>query len=109
MFKIPHHEAKESKIEPTKIEISYNVVNLYSSVPLDRSIQIIVEFLQKDHAELKKRTNLNLTGIHELLVLCLRECYFLYNNVIWTLENSGPIGLSILVILYECYLQIKYL
>ena len=37
--------------------------------------------------------------------MCLSECYFLYNNVIWTLENPGPIGLSIMVVLSECYLQ----
>ena len=99
------HEAKDWKIEPTETQVSYDVVNLYPSVPLDRSIQVIVEFLQDDHAELKKRTKLNLTDIQQLLELCLSECYFLYNNLIWTLENSGPIGLSIMVVLSECYLQ----
>ena len=43
--------------------------------------------------------------IQQLLELCLSECYFLYNNVIWTLKNSGPLGLSIMVVLSECYLQ----
>ena len=99
------HEAKDWKIEPTEIQVFYDVVNLYPSVPLDRSIQVIVEFLQDDHAELKKRTKLNLTDIQQLLELRLSECYFLYNNVIWTLENSGPIGLAAMVVLSECYLQ----
>ena len=99
------HEEKDWKIEPTEIQMSYDVVNLYSSVPLDRSIQVIVEFLQDDHAELKKTTKLNLTDIQQLLELCLSECYFLYNNIIWTLGNSGPTGLSIMVVLSECYLQ----
>ena len=39
------HEAKDWKIETTKIQVSYDVVNLYSSIPLDRPIQVIVEFL----------------------------------------------------------------
>ena len=82
------HQATDWKIEPTETQVSYDVVNLYPSVPLDRSIQVIVEFLQDDHAELKKRTKLNLTDIQQLLELCLSECYFLYNNLIWTLENS---------------------
>ena len=99
------HEAKDWKIEPTEIQVSYDVVNLYLSVPLDRSIQVIVELLQDEHDELKKRTKLNLTDMQQLLELCLSECYFLYNNVIWTLENSGPIGISIVVVLSECYLQ----
>ena len=30
---------------------------------------------------------------------------FFTNNVIWILENAGPIGLSIMVVLSEYYLQ----
>ena len=45
------YEAKDWKIEPTEIHVSYDVVNLYPSALLDRSIQVIVEFLQDDHAE----------------------------------------------------------
>ena len=92
-------------MEPTEIQVSYVVVNLYPSVPLDRSIQVIVEFLRDDLAKLKKRTKLNLTDIQQLQEVCLSECCFLYDNVIWTLENSEPISLSIMVVLSECYLQ----
>ena len=98
-------EAKDWKIEPTDLQVSYDVVNLYPSVPLDRSIQVTVRFLQDDHAELKMRTKLNLTDIQQLLELCLSECYFLYNNVIWMFESPGPIGFSIMVVLSEWYLQ----
>ena len=44
-----------------------------------------------------------MVDIHQLIELCVSECYFLFNNVIWKLYNSGAIGLSI--ILSECYLQ----
>ena len=40
------HEPKDWKIEPNEIQVYYGVANLYLSVPLDRSIQVIVEFLQ---------------------------------------------------------------
>ena len=40
-----------------------------------------------------------------LVELCLSECYFLRGVFIWKLLNSGPIGLSIMVILPESYLQ----
>ena len=87
------HKAKKWKIKPTEIQVYYDVVNFYLSVPLDRSIQVIVEFLQDGHTKLKKRTKLNLPDIKQLLELCLHECYFLYSNVIWMLENLGPAGL----------------
>ena len=48
---------------------------------------------------------MNLTDIQQLLEFYLSECCFLYNKLIWTLENSGPIRLSIMVVLSECSLQ----
>ena len=95
------HEAKDWKIQPTEIQVSYNVVNLYSS-DLFKSL---LNFSKMTMPNWKKKAKLNLTDIQQLLKLCLTECYFIYNNVIWTLENSGPISLSITVVLAECYLQ----
>ena len=43
--------------------------------------------------------------MHQLIELCGSECYFLYNNLIWKLYNSGHIGLSIMVVLSESYHQ----
>ena len=98
------HEEKDWKIKPTETQVSFDLVNLYPSVPLDRSIQVIVESLQDFHAKLKKRAKLNLTDIQQLLELCLSECVFLCDNVIWALKILEPIGLSIMVVLSECYL-----
>ena len=92
------HEAKEWKIESTEIQVSDHVVTLYPSVLLYTSIHVFIEFI---HTELKKTTKLNLMDIYQLLELCFGKYYFLYNNLIWMLENSGPIGLSIMVILSE--------
>ena len=54
---------------------------------------------------MKKRTKLDLTDTQQLLELCLNECYFICNNVIWTQGSLRPIGLSIMVVLSECDLQ----
>ena len=43
--------------------------------------------------------------MQQLLELCVSECYFLWDNVIWNLVNSGPIGLSITVVLLQSYSQ----
>ena len=99
------NEAKTWKISPTEIQVSYDAVNLYPSVPLDKAIDVIVEYLKNDFNNVKRRTKLTLVDIHQLIESCVIECYFLYNNLIWKLYNSGPIGLSIMVVLSECYLQ----
>ena len=99
------NEAKTWKISPTEIQVSYDVVNLYPSIPLDKARDIIVEYLKNEFNNVTTRTKLTLVDIHQLIDLCVSECYFLYNNLIWKLYNSGPIGLSIMVVFSECYLQ----
>ena len=46
-----------------------------------------------------------LVDIQQLIELCVSECYFLWDNVIWNLLNSRPIRLSIMVVLSQSYLQ----
>ena len=48
---------------------------------------------------------MTLVDIHQLTELYISECYFLCNNLIWKLYNSAPIGLSIVVVLSDGYLQ----
>ena len=86
------NKTKTWKISPTEIQVSYDVVNLYPSVPLDKATDLIAEYLRNDFNNIKRRTKLTLGDM--LIELCASECYFLYNNLIWKLYNSGPIGLS---------------
>ena len=76
-------EAKTWKISPTEIQVSHDAVELYPSVPLDKAIDVIVEDLKNDFNNVKTRTKLTLVDIHQLIELCVSECYFLYNNLIW--------------------------
>ena len=96
------NEAKTWKISPTEIQVSYDVVILYPSVRLDKAIDDIVEYLKNDFNNVKRRTKLILVDIDQLIELCVSECYFLYNKLIWKLYNSGPISLSIMGVLSEC-------
>ena len=49
--------------------------------------------------------NLTYTDIHEMVKLCLSQCYCLYKNEIKSIPNSGPIGLSLMVVVAEAFLQ----
>jgi hypothetical protein len=97
--------AKEWVIDKNEIQVSFDVINLYPSVPLDKATIAIIDILNKDKDELKMRTKLSLVDIHKLIELCLSKCYFLWEDKIHILKNSGPIGLSIMVIMSEAYLQ----
>ena len=98
-------EAKTWEIYQDEVQVSYDVVNLYPSVPVDEAINVLIYTLSNDKERLHKRTKLTLTDIHKLTKLCLSKCYFLYENNLRLFQNSGPIGLSLIVVLSECSLQ----
>ena len=97
------NEAKSWKISPTETQVSNDLVK--PSFPLDKTLDVIVEYLKKNLNNAKRRTKLTLVDIRQLIELCVSECYFLYKILIWKSCNSGPIGLSIMVVLSECDLQ----
>ena len=61
--------------------------------------------LTNDTAELETRTVFKIKHIKILIDVCLYKSYFLWNNEIHCLKDSGPIGLSLMVVLAESYLQ----
>ncbi|XP_004206267.3 uncharacterized protein LOC101237111 [Hydra vulgaris] len=80
-------------------------LNLYPSIPIDEAIPVIIDILNNDIDDLKTRTKLSLVDIHQLIELSLSICYFLYENKIRIIPNSGPIDLSLMVVMAEAFLQ----
>ena len=96
--------SKTWSIENEEVQVSYDVVNLYPSVPVKEATDIIIEILSTD-PELTKRTKLSLADIRSLIDLCLSKCYFLWEEKIYLLKNSAPIGLALMVVIAEAFLQ----
>ena len=97
-------KSKEWIIDPTEVQVSFDVVNLYPSVPIKVAIDVITQILATD-SELKKRTKLTIADMRKLIDLCLSTCYFLWEDKIYKLQNSGPIGLALMVVVAEAFLQ----
>ena len=81
--------------------MSYDIINLYPSVPINKALDVLIDQLNNDKDDLMKRTKLCLKDIYEPAQLCLRKCYFLWKNEIRILKNLGPIGLSFMNVLSE--------
>lgn len=92
-------------IDSDEIQVSYDVVALYPSVPIKRAIDAIMIILENDLLDLRSRTKLDMDDIRELLQLCLSKCYFLWNDKFYLIDDAGPIGLSLMVVVAEAYLQ----
>ena len=98
-------QAQTWKIEPDVTQVSYDATNLYPSITINKAIDVILQQLNKDYEDLKARNKLTVIDIQQLIELCVSECYFLWDNFILNLHNSGPIGLSIMVVLSMSFLQ----
>ena len=95
------NEAKNWLVKRDEVQVSYNIVNLYPSVPINKALHVLMDQLNSDKDDLMKRTKLCLKYIHELAEFCLNKCYFLWNDEIRILKNLGPIGLPFMVVLSE--------
>ena len=91
------HEAEEWKIEPIETRVSYGVVNLYPSILLDRSINLLT-FPKKACRMEKETTATKCNGHSSALNIVFMRILFFYNNLIRMLQNLGSIALSIMVI-----------
>ena len=91
-------------IAENEVQVSYDVLNLYPSVPLKEATTVILEIIREDPAVLNS-TKLTINDIKKLIDVCLSKCYFLWKDEIHELEDSGPIGLSLMVVMAEGFLQ----
>ena len=65
------------------MQASYDVTNIYSSIPIDKEIDVILQQLSEDYEDFKTRKKLTLIDIQQLIEHCVSECYFLWHNVTW--------------------------
>ena len=98
-------KAKNWSIAENEIQVSYEVVALYPSVPIKKAIDVIMQLLQEDWEDVSTSTKLTIEDIRKLLDLCLSTCYFFLENDFYTVEDAGPIGLSLMVVIAEGHLQ----
>ena len=99
------NEAKTWSISCDEVQTSYDVVALYPSVPIKKAIPAMVDIINSDFESVSTRTKLTIEDIRALMTLCLSKCYFFWENQFYEVEDTGPIGLSLMVVIAEGYLQ----
>ena len=84
----PHHlkntqhfiqQLQGKRLEPGEIITFYDVKALFTSVPVQPSIQIVKQRLQQDNT-LPQRTSMSIPQIISLLEFCLTHTYFLFQG-----------------------------
>ena len=74
------NEAKNCLVQGNEVQVFCDIINLYSSVPINKALDVLIDQLNNDKDDLMKRTKLCLKDIYELAQFCLIKCYFLWKN-----------------------------
>ena len=83
------HKIRKQKIKDNYEMISFDVVSLFTSVPLDFTIDLI---LKKVYDEKLIATKLNREELEKLLQLCTKEMHFQYDGKIYRQVNGVAMG-----------------
>jgi hypothetical protein len=87
---------RHKTLGPDDIMVSYDATGLFPNIPIGECIDLIYQKLSLDLG-LPERTRLSPEDIRGLMRLCLSTLYFVYDDKFHRAEDSGPIGLSLMV------------
>ncbi|OXA48236.1 uncharacterized protein LOC110855495 [Folsomia candida] len=96
-------EIKNLKIRPGDTKVSFDVVSLFTKVPIEESLNYIKKLLnEKNDGSWTKLTN---EDIMDLLEICLSSTYFKYDGKFYHQTEGTAMGSPISAIVAELYLQ----
>ena len=80
---------KNKHMEPDELMVSFDVTSLFTNVPLDYTIDLILKKIYRDNLI---TTNLKEAQLKELLVLCTKEIHFSYNEKLYKQVDGVAMG-----------------
>ena len=109
----PHHlkntqhfiqQLQGKKLEPGETITFFDVKALFTSVPVQPSIQIVKQRLQQDNT-LLQRTNMSIQQITSLLEFCLSHTYFLFQGKYYEHVQGAAMGSPIIPLIANIFME----
>ena len=109
----PHHlkntqhfiqQLQGKRLEPGETITSHDVKALFTSVPVQPSIQIVKQRLQQDNT-LPQRTSMSIPQITSLLEFCLTCTYFLFQGKYYELVQGAAMGSPISPLIANIFME----
>jgi hypothetical protein len=95
------------RLNPTAILGSFDVVSLFTQVPVREAIDVVVRLLNED-SDLASRTQIDLKTLGDLIEFCLTSCYFLFRSTFYVQEDGVAMGSSlgcVVANVYMCFFE----
>ena len=96
---------KEKPAEDGTTMISFDVVSLFTKVPIDDALQAISSLLTNDNT-LEERTCIPANEICSLIELCLRTTYFQFGEIFYEQVDGAAMGSPLSPIVANLYMEV---
>ena len=97
-------EIKDMKLEKGECITSYDVVALFTSIPISSAIEVMKKKLEED-TELQNRTILPVNNILEILAFCLNNTYFVFQDTFYEQTKGAAMGSPISPIIVNIFME----
>ena len=97
-------ELQDCRLDETDVLVSYDVTALFTSVPVDQSLDVIYDRLCADPS-LSDRTNMTAAQVRDLLAICLKTTYFLYDGTIYMQVEGAAMGSPVSPIVANLFME----
>ena len=97
-------QIQNKKLEAGEVMTSYDVKALFTSVPVDPSIQIVQHKLSQDPT-LHQRTSMSIQNIVTLLGFCPKNTYFLFPGKYYEQVHGGAMGYPISPLIANLFME----
>jgi len=84
--------------------VSYDVTALFTSVPVDKALEVMTEILHEDDT-LTTHTEMTIPPIVELLDFCLNTTYFIYDEAYYQQSHGAAMGSPISPLVANYYME----
>jgi hypothetical protein len=95
---------KSVNLQPPDTLVSFDVVSLFTNVPVDEALQVISNKLHNDDT-LAERSALQAEAIMELLEVCLKTTYFQVDDKFFQQKDGMAMGSSLSPIVSNIYME----
>ena len=95
---------EQIRLGKNDILVSFDVVSLFTNVPVEEACNIAKERLLSD-TTLSQRTNLSPENVHDLLKLCLTTTCFQWREKFYEQTNGAPMGSPLSPVMANLFME----